>query len=74
MERNKYIVKWQVQDITGHWVYRYMGGFTFTANWFEYEAKHYIEGCLKYPEGVANWLCWLLELEGKNPEMEKVEE
>lgn len=71
MEHN-YIVKWQTQDITGKWVYRYLGGFTFIRDYFDYEAKHYAEGCLKYPEAVAEWLCHLLELEGLHPEMEIV--
>lgn len=69
---DKYIVKWQVKDISGNWTYRYLGGFTFCIDYFEYEAKHYEVGCIKYPEAVAKWLCELLELEGKDPEMEKV--
>lgn len=68
----KYIIKWQVQDISGKWNYRYLGGFTFTGDYLDYDAMHYIEGAVRYPEGVANWLCELLELEGKHPEMERV--
>lgn len=72
MKGTEYRIKWQKKDITGRYVYRYLGGFSYTGNYFEYEEKWFTEGSTTYPEAVAKWICQQLEQGGVYAEMERV--